>query len=64
MSSLERVDCIFQFVGDSPQFAGNSSVTDITIQRFLETLGANFIYLQVLNLKAFTAITIQSSHHG
>ena len=35
---------------------GNSSVTDITIQRFLETLGAHFIYLQVLNLKSFTAI--------
>ena len=31
MSSLERVDCIFQFVGESPQFADNSSVTDITI---------------------------------
>ena len=40
---------------------GNSSVTDITIQRFLETLGAHFIYLQVLNLKSFTAITKQSS---
>ena len=40
---------------------GNSSVTDITIQRFFETLGADFIYLQVLNLKSFTAITKQSS---
>ena len=40
---------------------GNSSVTDITIQRFLETWGAHFIYLQVLNLKSFTAIAKQSS---
>ncbi len=40
---------------------GNSNVTDITFQRFLETLGAHFIYLQVLNLKSFTAITKQSS---
>ena len=40
---------------------GNSSYTDITIQRFLETLGAHFIYLQVLYLKSFTAITKQSS---
>ena len=32
-------------------YMGNTSVTDITIQRFLETLGAHFIYLQVLNLK-------------
>ena len=42
---------------------GNSSVTDITIQRFLETLGAHFIYLQVLNLKSSTAITKQSSSY-
>ena len=40
---------------------GNSNVTDITFQRFLETLGAHFIYLQVLNLKSFTGITKQSS---
>ena len=42
-------------------YMGNSNVTDITFQRFLETLGAHFIYLQVLNLKSFIAITKQSS---
>ena len=53
----------FRDVMDRDRFLamGNSIVTDITFQRFLETLGAHFIYLQVLNLKSFTAITKQSS---